>query len=582
MASETATTHISWDGSRTPLKTALFLVVCITWLLPGLVGHDPWKYDEAVVFGVVSEILRTGDWVNFRIADEAFYGKAPLFVWTAAVLAKIFGGILPLHDAARLAAGLFMAATLASLSHAGFELFGERGVRVSVLLLIGCLGLLIRAHEMTNDLASLLAAAMALQGLALALRRPYAGGAIVGAAMGVGFLGDGFLPVGMIVFLLMVLPAMGPAWRTPRHAGTVGVALAVAAPLVALWTLMLSMSGAGHLHAWLASAAASRWTDPLPHDGLEMFYFARLLPWYAWPAWPLAAWALWRARRTLKDRQELLLPLAAFIAFFLVASVMGEPRDANAMVLLVPLALLGAAELDALPRGAASALDWFGMMTFLSLAAIVWIGFFAALTGSPGPAVTWLQKEVPGFTYRFNFLSVALASLLTLIWVVVVARSLRSTRRAVVNWAAGITMSWMLMMTLGLPLVEQARSYRDLSARVAANLPRDFNCIARQNVGDAQRALLDYFANITTTPVEMPGAKLCNALIVQAAPLKIPQAPPEWKEVWRGSRPGDRHELFILYQRKNGARYDFPSDDTPPIRKSYLAPFFLPPARSNA
>ena len=69
MASEaTTTSHISWDGTRTPLKTTLFLVVCITWLLPGLVGHDPWKYDEAVVFGVVSDILRNGDWISFRIA----------------------------------------------------------------------------------------------------------------------------------------------------------------------------------------------------------------------------------------------------------------------------------------------------------------------------------------------------------------------------------------------------------------------------------------------------------------------------------------------------------------------------------
>jgi hypothetical protein len=130
-----------------------------------------------------------------------------------------------------------------------------------------------------------------------------------------------------------------------------------------------------------------------------------------------------------------------------------------------------------------------------------------------------------------------------------VARSLRSTRRAIVNWAAGITMSWMLMMTLGLPLVEQARSYRDLSARLVHELPPDFQCIARQHMGDAQRALLDYFANITTTAVEMPASTQCNALIVQATPLKIPAASPEWEEVWRGSRPGDRHELFILYRR---------------------------------
>jgi hypothetical protein len=160
---------------------------------------------------------------------------------------------------------------------------------------------------------------------------------------------------------------------------------------------------------------------------------------------------------------------------------------------------------------------------------------------------------VPGFKYRFSFVSCALAALLTLIWIVVVARSLRSTRRAIVNWAAGITMSWMLMMTLGLPLVEQARSYREVSARIVSQLPRDFDCIARLNVGDAQRALLAYFANITTTAIEQPASRACSLLLAQAAPLKMPGVGPEWEETWRGSRPGDRHELFILYKRRLGS-----------------------------
>jgi 4-amino-4-deoxy-L-arabinose transferase-like glycosyltransferase len=561
MATELAQNgRISWDGTRTPLKTALFLVVCVTWLLPGLVGHDPWKYDEAVVFGAVTEILRTGDWVNFHIAGEPYFGKAPLFIWSAALLAKLLGGIFGLHDAARLAAGVCMALTMFFVSRAGDELLGDRGVRVSVLLLIGCVGLLIRAHEMTNDLAGLMAAAMALYGVALAHRRPYAGGAITGAAIGVAFLGNGFLSAGMIVFMLVLLPAVSHFWRTPRYAGTVGVAIAVAAPLVALWPALLSASAPGNLHAWLETAAASRWTDNVSHDNLEVFYFARLLPWYAWPAWPLAAWALWRSRRTLLDRRELLLPLTAFIAFFLVASIMGDARDANGLAMLLALAILGAAELDTLPRGAASALDWFGMMTFLLLAAIIWIGFFAATTGRPEAALAWITREVPGFKYQFSFASAALASLLTLIWIVVVARSLRSTRRAIVNWTAGMTMSWMLMMTLGLPLVEQERSYRDVSARLVSRMPKPFQCIARVSLGDAQRALLAYFANITTRAIESPSAAPCELVLVQASPLKVPKPEPDWEELWRGSRPGDRHELFILYRR--------PSSAPPPARSS--------------
>src|SRR4029450_1006048 len=148
---------------------------------------------------------------------------------------------------------------------------------------------------------------------------------------------------------------------------------------------------------WLETSGVSRWTDTSAHeDGMEVLYFLRLLPWYGWPAWPPPARALWGARRALLDRRELMLPLAAFIAFFLVASVMGDARDANGMALLLPLAILGAAELDSLPRGPARPPAWFGMSTFLSLAPILWVGFFAATTGQPEAAVAWIQREVPG------------------------------------------------------------------------------------------------------------------------------------------------------------------------------------------
>jgi 4-amino-4-deoxy-L-arabinose transferase-like glycosyltransferase len=532
MENETARGHIDFDGTRTPLKTTLFLVVCLAWLLPGLVGHDPWKTDEAVVFGAVAEMLRSGDWLAFRLAGEPLLGEAPLFFWTGALLAKLLGGLLPLYDAARLAAGVYVAATLGLLSAAAWELMGERAVRMSVLLLIGCLGLLLRAHEMAPDLAGLAGIALGLYGFALARRRPWLGGALVGSGMGVGYLGNGLLPLGMLAALVVALPLASPSWRTRRYAGIAAIAVAFAVPFVLAWPASLPAAG-----------------EFGQGPNLGVIYFLKLLPWYAWPAWPLAAWAVWRARRNLAARSELHLPLTAFAVFFVVVAVFGESRDVNAMPLLLPLAILGVAELESLPRGAASALDWFGMMTFLLLAALIWIGWGAAITGKPEFAADFLRREVPGFAYRFSFLAFALAALLTLVWVVVVARSLRSTRRALVNWAAGITMVWMLVMTLGVPLVDQARSYREVSARLVKALPTGFRCIARLNVGDPQRALLDYFGNVRTIRLDFPASDNCGVLLVQAHPLRIPSPAAGWTELWRGSRPGDRNELFILYQR---------------------------------
>jgi hypothetical protein len=278
-------------------------------------------------------------------------------------------------------------------------------------------------------------------------------------------------------------------------------------------------------------------------------YFVKQLTWYAWPAWPLAAWTLWRARRDLAGRSELHLPLVGFAVFFVAIATFGEPRDVSLLPLLVPLAILGVAELESLPRGAASALDWFGVMTFFLIGALVWVAWGAALTGAPGAAANYIQRELPGFTYRFDFIAFALAALLTLVWVVVVARSLRSTRRALVNWAAGVTMVWMLLMTLGLPLVDEARSYRAVANRLAAAVPSDARCIARRNIGDAQRALLYYFSKVRTVPVDMPAADQCGALLVQAHPQRIAEPGSEWTEVWRGARTGDRNEVFILYRR---------------------------------
>ncbi|HUP97028.1 MAG TPA: glycosyltransferase family 39 protein [Usitatibacter sp.] len=540
---------IAYDGTRTPLKTGLFLVVCLAWLLPGLVGHDPWKIDEGVVFGAVHEMLRSGDWTMFAIAGEPYAERAPLFLWTAAAFAKALGGLIPLHDAARLASGLYMALTLGLLSATSQELMGERAVRMSVLLFIGCLGLLIRAHEITTDLAGLTGTALGLYGLALALRRPVLGGLAAGAGLGVAFLGDGFLPFTMLATLMAVLPVAMPAWRTRNYAITFAVAVAAAVPLVGLWPLALMRHSDAAYALWVD--AMGRVWDSQFGQGIELglLYFLKIMPWYAWPAWPLAAWSLWRTRRVLATRRDLQLPLVAFVAFFLVVSAFGGSREVNAMPLLLPLAILGVAELETLPRGAASALDWFGMTTFLLLAVMIWIGWAAAITGRPEFAATWLQKEVPGYTYQFSFIAFAFAALLTLVWLVVVARSLRSTRRAVVNWAAGITMVWVLMMTIGVPLVDQARSYRAVSARIVAALPPNFGCVARHGVGDAQRALLDYFVNLRTVREELPAAERCRALLVQATPLRIPTVGGDWTEAWRGSRPGDRHELFILYRK---------------------------------
>jgi 4-amino-4-deoxy-L-arabinose transferase-like glycosyltransferase len=223
-----------------------------------------------------------------------------------------------------------------------------------VLLFIGCLGLLIRAHEMNSDLAGLTGIALGIYGLALSRRRSRLGGAALGAGLGMAFLGDGFLPLALLGTLVAALPLAAPGWRTRRYAGSVGIALLCAAPLLAAWPVILAMNPQAGIGPWLERATLSRWSGEASRAALlDSGYFARIPALVRVAAWPLAAWAVWKARRSLATRGDLHLPFVALLVFFVVLSLFAEAREVNALPLLLPLALLGVAEIDSLKRGAA-------------------------------------------------------------------------------------------------------------------------------------------------------------------------------------------------------------------------------------
>src|SRR5688500_10924896 len=61
-----------FDGTKTPVKTTLFILICMTWILPGLIGHEPWKGDEAATFGIIYQMLKSGQWLIPTLAGEPF------------------------------------------------------------------------------------------------------------------------------------------------------------------------------------------------------------------------------------------------------------------------------------------------------------------------------------------------------------------------------------------------------------------------------------------------------------------------------------------------------------------------------
>jgi len=271
------------------------------------------------------------------------------------------------------------------------------------------------------------------------------------------------------------------------------------------------------------------------------------LPWLAWPAAPLAAWTVWEARKRIRLEPEFQLLLTGFIVMFAVLSFVPDINDQNAMPMLLPISLLATASLSTVRRGAANALDWFGIMTFALLAIALWWGWAGLLLDNNAKITHWLKDYQPGFDPHFYPIPFWIAVTVTLLWIVLVWRVGRSVRRSLINWAAGVTLLWILTMTLWLPWLDTGKSYRHMVDDLKANLPQKYNCIADVHIGDNQRAMLQYFGDINPRP---KATRVCDLLLVQGNRIAKPiEDEIGWEKIWEGGRKGDQNERFRLYKR---------------------------------
>lgn len=539
---------IVFDGSRSPVKTGLFLIVCLAWLLPGLVGRDPWKPDEALAFGVIHSLLQGGSFVVPMIAGQPYFDAPPLGAVVAALLARLLSPLVALDDGARLASAVWMGLTLVFCARAARELADERAGRIAVLTLLGCWGLLLRGHEISFALPPLAGTAIAFHGLAVMDRQPRKGRFWLAVGAGLVSLSAGLIPGLLTLAPLAAMMGLRPAWRRP--------AIVRGALLCLVTTLAAGMLWPALLLATTPFAPSLWWPAALGVQGLaqtgrpsEFIFFLRLMPWYALPALPIALWVWIRERKDLAEQTSLLLPLVTFLVLLLGFSVFREPRDDMALPLLIPLAVVAVQALDRIPRGVASFVDWLGLTTTLFIAGLLWSGWAGVFTGVPRGAAKWAARQAPGFVHELNWAAFSLALLLTLIWLVTALRTRGSNRRALVNWCAGVTLVWMLANLLWLPAVNHVRSYRGMVTALKTALPDGASCIAQMGLGDPQRAAFDFHAGLRFQPTASMAASPCPLLIIQGVRDREPDPAPGWQLLWSGARPGDNAERFRLYQR---------------------------------
>ena len=520
---------LSYQRSDPRLPAVALVVISAVYLLAGITGHDPWKSEDVIHIAVAYSFATEGNWLVPRIAGEAWPHTAPLYHWVAAILGRALQGILPFHDAARLATPFFGAIFLFAIAQASRLTHGRTAGQIAPLIAIGTLGLLLPLHEAQPAIAGLACAALAFWGSACLQQKNRYGSLWLGLGIGLAFPAHGLAGLVMVVAALAI-----PLFQRNRKA--LLLTSLIAAPLLAAWPLMLIDHAPAIWQQWWLN----EWAEASRARGLPESRHLEQILWATWPALPLALWSAWLMRRQF---EQVIFPILG-ILITVIWYLSGSARLIAMLPVIPPLILLAAAGTDKLRRGSANAFDWFAIMTFSFTALLIWLGASAQTLGWPSQIARNFEKLAPGYSGNTALPIAFLALMATGIWVMS-WRLPRASWRPSLHWAMGTTLMWGLVAALWLGWIDHGKSYRHVAMDLSASLPDNHGCIERADFGTPLRASLDYFSGIRTVPAQR--GRLCEWRLLIADRDYAPT--PGWTEHWRGNRPSDRKERWILERR---------------------------------
>jgi 4-amino-4-deoxy-L-arabinose transferase-like glycosyltransferase len=527
---------------------------CAAYVLPGLFGRDPWRHADVTAFGYMRSLARNlGESIVPTIAGIPSDGALLPYALGAAAI-HLLGGWIDPALAARLPFVLLLGGTLALTWYSCYHLarteaarplpfaFGGEAAPIdyaraiadgALLALIATLGLLQLGHETTPELAQLFAATLFMHAMATSASQTWPPRA--GAAVALAMLAAGGAPAIGLLFaaggLVVSLRSSYPLARS-------------FVPWLAAATLLAAAIATG-LGAW-----GWRLAPPSPTQMLQ------LLLWFTWPAWPMALWTLWRWRMHRQHRHIAVPSVLAGVSLLACLTMGGLDR---ALMLGLPaLAVLAAFALPTLQRSVAAAIDWFSVAFFSAFAIAIWVVYLALQTGAPARTAANVARLVPGYAGGFSWMALGFAVAATLAWLLLVRW--RTGRHRPVLWkslvlpAGGLSLCWLLAMTLLLPVLDYARSYRALVDRLAQHMPTDA-CVVAVGLRVSQLAAMEYHGGwrVETVP-SLPvthAAVGCEFLVTQsrrATPAEALQRD-GWSLIARERLPTDRSEETAVYRR---------------------------------
>jgi 4-amino-4-deoxy-L-arabinose transferase-like glycosyltransferase len=533
-------------------RIALWLF-CLAYIIPGFIGRDPWRSQDMASFGAMREIAqgRSGWW------SIDFLGQAPdisalLPYWLGALAIKLCPAWLPIDFAARIPFALLLGVTLATTWYAVYYLarrpeaqpvpfaFGGEARPTDyaramadggLLAMIAMLGLAQLSHETTPYAAQLAFTGLLFYAYAASPYHLW----LPAACATVASLGLALSGVPAFGMALAGAGALARALQTDTHAKRWALGFAALGAACSLIAMQLGL--------WFAH------TGTIPQDWSTWRSWGKLMLWFAWPAWPLAMIALWKWRAWWRHL-HIMLPLA--LASVIIFATIIAPRPDRSLLLAAPtLACLAVFALPTLQRNVTALIDWFTLLFFSGCGLVIWVVWIAMQTGIPAQPAANVRRLVPGFEASFSLLPFIAAVLATAAWVWLVAwragRHRDALWKSLVLPASGAATSWLLLMTLWMPMLNYVRSDLALVRQVTRHIGDPTGCVAVYGVSQSEATALAFHGRLNLQAFE--NGTPCEWLISHPKGSAHEREAKPWKLLGGARRRSSDTDDLLVYQR---------------------------------
>ncbi len=543
---------LTYSSNPKPLRKDrpwLLFLMAIIWIGGATFFHAPWEPFEPYVVAIVKSIIASNSWLVPYISSNAPYLELqPFYFWLFALIIKIFG-FTDIANAVRLINALLIFFFIALVGKIGSNQPAFKNGRSVVMILISSVGFINNAYQLSPNIVVLLGFALYIYSLQNLFLRPGISAWTLSISLifiSINFTGE-FICIAL--FILFLLPIVSRRWRKQEYMICVLSSLVLFSAIFFSYIWQLNSVNHDFFIEW-----KNRY---LPFISLDYknylsnaYFYLHTFVWYLVPSWFLCAWTIYKRKKTLLKDSVLQISVL-LVSLIIVLAIINVKQDESVIFpIIIPFVLIGAVEIDSIKIAIVALLNWFCLFTF-GLAGIALAVLYIALNiGHPEELFEKAHYYAPNYTYQFNVWQLALAVLMSLIWVFMITRKHIRGREMVTNWASGTTFVLIMFISLCLPWFNAVLSFQGLVGESIPFIKSANQCVATNQANRIQNAIWYYYADVSLVPEVNFTQGKCNQALVTVEDNHEVNIP-HWKVIWSGKRPVDFRRYVLLERESN-------------------------------